>query len=62
MSELYKKMYLALFYGTEDVMKYINREMVIPETYDWDHTREILLRLQAAFLAAEDLYMNATDD
>ena len=43
-------------------MEYINREMVLPEKYDWDHTREILLRLQAALQQAEDMYVNGTDE
>ena len=61
MSELHRKMYTTLFRRVEDVMAYINREMVIPEAYDWDHTREILSKLQDALQEAEDIYVNAED-
>ena len=62
MSQVYKKMYLTLFNRMEDVMDNINQKMVIPEAYDWDHTREILFQIQAALLEAEDTYMDAADD
>ncbi|MDE7243633.1 MAG: hypothetical protein K2O18_06620 [Oscillospiraceae bacterium] len=62
MSQLYKKMYLSLFHATEEIMEYIFTTMMIPEIYDWNHTREILLKLQAAQQKAEDMYVDAEDD
>ena len=59
---VYKEMYIALLNSTEEVMEYINREMVIPENYDWNHTREILCQLQAALQTAEDIYVEAEED
>ena len=59
MLELHKKMYTTLFNRVEDVMTYINDEMVVKERYDWDHTREVLLRLQAALQETEEIYMEA---
>jgi len=54
----YQKLYTTLFNKVEDVMTYINDSMVLKETYDWDHTREILLRLQAALQECEDIYVD----
>lgn len=59
MSEQYKTLYTTLFNRVEEVMRYINSEMVLKETYDWDHTRETLLKLQAALQECEDLYAEA---
>ncbi len=61
MLELYQKMYTTLFNSIDNVMEYITREMMIPETYDWNHTREILLKLQAAHQKTEDMYVNFED-
>ncbi len=62
MSELFEKMYVSLLSSTEDVIAYISREMVIPEIYDWNRTREVLLMLQAGLQKAEDIYVDAEDD
>ena len=62
MSELYKKMYIALLNGAEEIIEYINREMLIPENYDWNHTREILCKLQASLQTAEDIYVEAEEN
>lgn len=62
MSQLHKDMYMALLNGIEDVMEYINQEMVIPEKYGWDLTREVLFRLQAALQNAEDIYVEAGEN
>ena len=56
--EMYQKMYTSLFNDVEDVMTYINREMVVHEAYDWNHARETLLKLQAALQKCEDLYVD----
>ena len=56
--EMYKKMYITLVNGGEDVIKYINDEMMIPQAYDWDHTRQILLIIQQALQKAEDIYVD----
>ena len=61
MSQLYKKMYVSLVTCMEDVIAYVSREMMIPETYDWNHTREVLLKLQAGLQKAEDIYVDAED-
>lgn len=61
MSELYQKLYTTLFNRVEDVMDYINSEMVMREVYDWDHTRQALLMLQAALQECEDLYVDAEE-
>lgn len=58
MSNLYQKLYTTLFNHVEDVMTYINSEMVLKEAYDWDHTREVMLRLQAALQECEDIYVD----
>ena len=59
MSSLYQKLYTTLFNRVEDVMTFINDDMVRKETYDWDHTREILLKLQSALQECEDIYVDA---
>lgn len=58
MSNLYQKLYTTLFNRVEDVMNYINDEMVLKEAYDWNHTREVMLRLQAALQECEDIYVD----
>lgn len=55
----YQKLYTTLFNRVEDVMTYINSEMVIKGAYDWDHTREVMLGLQAALQECEDTYVDA---
>ena len=62
MSQLYKRMYVSLVSTMEDVIAYISREMIIPETYDWNRTREILLKLHAGLQKAEDIYVDSDDD
>ncbi len=62
MSQLYKKMYVSLVTSMEDIIAYISREMVIPETYDWNHTREVLLALQAGLQKAEDIFVESEDN
>ncbi len=62
MSQLYTRMYTTLVTTMEDVIAYISREMVIPEIYDWNRTREVLLKLQAGLQKAEDIYVDAGDD
>ena len=62
MLQVYKRMYTTLVTSMEDVIAYISREMVIPETYDWNRTREVLLQLQAGLQKAEDIYVDAGDD
>lgn len=62
MSSLYRKMYTTLFNRVEDAMAYINSEMVLKELYDWDHTREVLLKLQAALQEVEEIYIDADED
>lgn len=59
MPNLYQKLYTTLFNRVEDVMTYINDEVVLKEAYDWDHTREALLQLQAALQECEDVYVDA---
>lgn len=59
MSNLYQKLYTTLFNRVEDVMTYINSEMVIKGAYDWGHTREVMLGLQAALQECEDIYVDA---
>lgn len=54
----YQKLYTTLFNRVEDVMTYINDNIVLKETYDWDHTREVMLRLQAALQECEDIYVD----
>lgn len=54
----YQKLYTTLFNRVEDVMTYINDEIVLKEDYDWDHTREVLLRLQAALQECEYIYVD----
>ena len=61
MSQVYKEMYLTLSNDMEAVMGYINREMVIPEQYSWDRTREVLLQIQAALQKCEDIYVDGED-
>ena len=40
-------------------MEYISSEMILKNAYDYDHTRETLLRLQSALQECEDIYVNA---
>ena len=40
-------------------MEYISSEMILKNAYDYDHTREALLRLQSALQECEDIYVNA---
>ena len=58
LSNLYQKLYTTLFNHVEDVITYINSEMVIKETYDWDHIRKVMLKLQAALQECEDIYVD----
>ena len=62
MCQLYRKLYTTLFNRVEDVMAYMNSEMVLKEAYDWDHTREAMMKLQAALEEAEDIYITAEED
>ena len=59
MSELHQKLYETLFVRVESVMEYISSEMILKNAYDYDHTRETLLRLQSALQECEDIYVNA---
>ena len=59
MSNLYQKLYATLFNHVEDVMTYINDDNVLKEAYDWDHTRAVMLKLQAALQECEDIYVDA---
>ena len=59
MSELHQKLYATLFGSVETVMEYISSEMILKNAYDYDHTRETLLRLQSALQECEDIYVNA---
>ena len=59
MSELHQKLYATLFGRVETVMDYISSEMILKNAYDYDHTRETLLRLQSALQECEDIYVNA---
>ena len=59
MPNLYQKLYTTLFNRVEDVMTYINDEVVLKEAYDWDHTRKVMLKLQAALQECEDIYVDA---
>ena len=62
MPELYKKLYITLFDRVEKVMEFTNNEMVLKNAYDWDHTREILSRLQAALQECADLYIDSAEE
>ncbi len=55
----YQKLYATLFNHVEDVMIYINDDIVLKEAYDWDHTRAVMLKLQAALQECEDIYVDA---
>ena len=59
MSNLYPQLYATLFNHVEDVMTYINDDIVLKEAYDWDHTRAVMLKLQAALQECEDIYVDA---
>lgn len=59
MSNLYQKLYTTLFNRVEDVMAYINDDIVLKQAYDWDHTREVMLKLQAALQECEEIYVDA---
>ena len=58
MQDISQKQYTTLFTRVEETMTYINSEMVLKETYDWNHVREILLKLQAALEEAEEIYVS----
>ena len=55
----YQKLYTTLFNRVEDVMTYINDAIVLKEAYDWDHTRAVMLKLQAALQECGDIYTDA---
>lgn len=59
MSALHKRLYATLFGRVEETMEYINNEIVSNNAYDWNHTREVLLKLQAALQECEDMYVDA---
>ena len=40
-------------------MTYINDAIVLKEAYDWDHTRAVMLKLQAALQECGDIYTDA---
>ena len=59
MPDLHEKLYTTLFTRVEDAIAYIHSDMILKEIFDWDHTRELLLMLQAALQECEDIYADA---